>query len=407
MSVGRDELLRAYLRCRDRTERLAWPLSPEDQGLQAFADASPTRWHRAHTTWFFETFVLAPAGVEPLRPEWSVLFNSYYESVGPRHARPERGLLSRPSTAEVGAWRQQVDERMEALIAGADEPTLAAAEPVVRLGVAHEQQHQELLLTDLLAAFARHPRRPVSTAPPPRAPGPAPAQRWIGHPGGKVSVGADSGFRFDHEGPRHEVWLAPFELSSRLVTVGEWAAFARDGGYRTPSLWLSDGLALAREKGIDAPAYTRLEGDQVLVYGLHGEREADPSEPVLHLSFHEADALATWLGGRLPTEAEWEAVFACAIDDEHREERLVPDPATDDVFGVAWQWTRSGYEPYPGYRAAAGAIGEYNGKFMIDQQVLRGSSLFTPPGHSRPTYRNFWPARTRFQVTGLRIARQA
>ncbi|MCA9490756.1 MAG: ergothioneine biosynthesis protein EgtB [Myxococcales bacterium] len=403
--MQRQDLLDAYARTRDRTERLAWPLSPEDQGLQAFPDASPIRWHRAHTTWFFETFVLGPRGVEAHEPAWGVLFNSYYEAVGPRHARPERGLLSRPSTTEVGAWRQVVDERMTELLSTLDEDALAAVTPLVLLGLAHEQQHQELMLTDIVAAFARHPLAPVMLDLPDLPPVEPPGEGWIEHAGGQVRVGHEGpGFAFDNEGPAHDTWLAPFALQRRLVTVGEWAAFARDGGYATPSLWLSDGIARVRSEGWEAPAYTRLEGESVVVFGPHGEREASPDEPALHLSFYEADALATWLGGRLPTEVEWEVAFAGATDEPWRDERLIPAQSASP-FGTAWQWTRSAYEPYPGYRPAAGAVGEYNGKFMVDQQVLRGSSVFTPPGHSRPTYRNFWPARTRFQATGLRLAR--
>ncbi|MEZ4241675.1 MAG: ergothioneine biosynthesis protein EgtB [Myxococcota bacterium] len=414
---GRDALSAAFARTRARTEALAAPLSAEDQQLQAFADASPTKWHRAHTTWFWETFLLAPAGIAPEHPAWGVLFNSYYEAVGPRHLRPERGLLSRPSAAEIGAWRRLVDERVLEHLARVDEAQWEAVRGVVELGIAHEQQHQELLLTDILAAFARNELRPVYTDPigadaphPTRSPA---ASGWIEHAGGIARIGADgAGFAFDNEGPRHEVLLHPFALATRPVTVGEWAAFAADGGYHTPALWLSEGLAWVREHGVEAPAYTRREGEAVVVYGLHGEREAHPDEPVCHLSFYEADALATWLGGRLPPEAEGEVVATEAgAHDGRGEGALHPVPLAGagvvGLFGSVWQWTRSSYGPYPGFRAPPGAIGEYNGKFMCNQQVLRGSSVLTPPGHARATYRNFWPAPTRFQAAGLRLARDA
>lgn len=390
-------IVERFLGTRAYTETLAQPLSPEDQQLQVMASASPTKWHRAHTTWFFETFLLGPRGIPVYEPSWGTLFNSYYEAVGPRHARFERGILSRPTCAEIASFRRVVDEKVVDLAERED------CTAILELGIAHEQQHQELILTDILAAFDRNPLRPIydRAFPVPERVGGDPG--WVEHPGGHARIGLDAkgfgeaeaanpkGFAFDNEGPAHDVWLRPFALATRLVTVGEWAAFAEDGGYRTPSLWLSDGLDLVRSQGIEAPAYTRREGGRVVVYGLSGEREAHPDEPVLHLSFYEADALATWLDARLPTEAEWE----CSAFDPRIRQR-------DDT---AWQWTRSSYEPYPGFRAVSGALGEYNGKFMVNQRVLRGGSRFTPPGHLRPTYRNFWAPDTRFQVTGLRIAR--
>lgn len=402
-------MIERFLGVRARTERLAAPLTPEDQQLQAFASASPTKWHRGHTTWFWETFLLAPLGVPPEHPSWGVLFNSYYEAVGPRHARAERGLLSRPTAAEVGQWRAVVDDRVARTLAGLTPDRLAAVAPIVELGLAHEEQHQELILSDLLAAFDRSELRPVYTHRPRTPPATAAASRWICHPGGGVEIGATgSSFAFDNEGPAHRQWLAPFEIGSRLVTVGEWRAFADDRGYDTPSLWLSDGLGWARTHAVRAPGYLRRDGDVVTAFGLHGEREVHPDEPVLHLSYYEADALATWLGARLPTEAEWEVAAAGATD--ARPDDGVFDPpvvADGGWFGSAWQWTRSSYAPYPGFRAPPGAVGEYNGKFMVNQQVLRGSSRWTPPGHSRTTYRNFWPPDTRFQATGLRLARDA
>ncbi len=392
--VDRAATIARFVEVRARTERLAAPLSPEDQQLQAMPSASPTKWHRGHVTWFFETFLLVPHGVPPARPSWGVLFNSYYESLGRRHTRAERGLLSRPTAAEIGAWRRLVDEQVVALLERLDHGTWSAVAPIVDLGMAHEEQHQELILTDILAAFSRHPGRPVYDASFPIPDRHSGAIVWIEHEGGRGTIGAaedTSTFAFDNESPRHDVWLEPFAIADRLATVGEWAAFAADGGYETPSLWLSDGLDFVRAQRVRAPAYTERDGDVVAVFGLSGERVVHPDEPVLHLSFYEADALATWLGGRLPTEPEWEAAS----------DRLGQRDA------VAWQWTRSSYAPYPGYRPSAGAIGEYNGKFMVNQLVLRGGSDCTPPGHTRPTYRNFWYPDTRFQRTGLRLARDA
>ncbi len=403
-----------FVRVRARTEALAAPLSPEDQQLQSQPSSSPTKWHRAHTTWFFETFVLAPRGVAPVDPAFAYLFNSYYEAVGPRHARPQRGLLSRPSCTEIAAYRRAVDARVLAVIDRGEDPALAA---ILALGLAHEEQHQELLLTDALHALAQHPFAPrYREAAPALASAPPAALTFTPFAGGLVTIGhAGEGFAFDNEGPAHRAWLEPFALADRLVTVAEARAFAAEGGYRTASLWLAEGWDRVRAHGRTAPAYVDDRDGAWRVFGLDGPREPDPAEPAVFLDLYEADAIARWLGARLPTEAEWEhaargawsagnvlaeSVAASAL-------RPLPSPggALAQLHGDAWEWTRSSYAPYPGYVAAAGALGEYNGKFMVNQVVLRGGSCFTPPDHARTTYRNFWPADTCFQVTGVRLAR--
>jgi ergothioneine biosynthesis protein EgtB len=365
---------------------LAAPLSDEDAQLQSMPDASPAKWHLAHTTWFFETLVLTPhlRGYRVFDERWPRLFNSYYESLGPRHARPQRGLLSRPSLSEVKAYRQHVDAALADLLPQAS----SEARALIELGCHHEQQHQELLLTDILHAFSCNPLLPAYDATPP-AQAQAPTQAWLRHPGGIVDIGHDGdGFAFDNEGPRHAVLLAPFEISNRLVTCGEYADFVEAGGYREPLLWLSDGWAAVQSQGWQRPAYWLDDGR---VFGLHGVQPMDPNAPVMQLSFYEACAFAEWAGARLPTEFEWEAAS-----------RLPGFAQADDQ---AWQWTRSSYSPYPGFRPAAGAVGEYNGKFMVGQQVLRGGSLATPPGHARPSYRNFFAPAARWQFSGLRLAR--
>ncbi len=380
-----------YLCVRRHSLDLAAPLSAEDQCVQAMPDASPSKWHLAHTSWFFEALVLGPhaPGYRPHDERFARLFNSYYESLGPRHPRPQRGMLTRPSLAEVLSYRAAVDAAMLDFIGAADADSLAAAAPWVELGLQHEQQHQELLLTDALALLAINPLAPALRAGAPPAIAAAEAG-WVAHPGGEVMIGHDGeGFAFDNETPRHRVTLQPFEIGHRLVTNAEYQAFVDDGGYRRPSLWLSDGWAMVQAQGWTGPAYWR---DGGIAFGLHGEAPRDPSAPVLHLSFYEAAAYAEWAGARLPTEFEWEAAAA-----------LSAPPA--QCFGLAWQWTRSSYDPYPRFRPWAGAVGEYNGKFMVGQIVLRGSSLATPPGHARRSYRNFFPPAARWQFSGLRLAR--
>jgi ergothioneine biosynthesis protein EgtB len=381
-----------YRRVRQWTTALAEPLTPEDQVVQPMPDASPTKWHLAHATWFFETFLLLPfaADYRCYHPLFGTLFNSYYEAAGPRHPRPERGHLSRPTVAETMRYRDAVDRAMETLMAAA--PDWRRIDPLLRLGLHHEQQHQELILTDIKYTLFCNPLRPAygATAAAPQAL--APHSGWAEFPGGIVAIGhASEGFAFDNEGPRHEVLLRPFRLATRPVTSGEYLEFMADGGYREPRHWLSDGWAAVQQHGWQAPLYwEQTAGGAWHAFTLSGMQRLDPAAPVSHVSFYEAAAYAAWAGKRLPTEAEWEAAAV--------------SPGTAGGFGQVWEWTASPYVPYPGYRPAAGAIGEYNGKFMVNQMVLRGGSCATPAGHIRPTYRNFFYPSARWQFSGLRLA---
>jgi len=405
-----DLLAVRYPAVRRATEDLAAPLSPEDQTVQSMADVSPTKWHRAHTSWFFETFLLEPhqPGYLSFHPAYAYLFNSYYEGVGARYPRPRRGVVSRPGVAEVGRYRAHVDEAMGELLAGG--PGQSAAD-LVELGLHHEQQHQELLLMDIKHVLSCNPLQPayatVTVAPPSQEP---PA-RWVEHDGGLVEVGhgGDGGFAFDNESPRHRVHLEPFAVASRPVTCGEWMAFMDDDGYDRADLWLSDGWATAKADGWDAPLYWFKVVDDWWLFTLGGPQLVDPSEPVCHVSYYEADAFARWSGARLPTEAEWETAAPTTIDDGRFLDRTVlhPRPAAgaDVFFGDVWQWTSSAYSPYPGFEPAAGAVGEYNGKFMVNQYVLRGGCCVTPRHHIRATYRNFFPPSARWPFAGLRLAR--
>lgn len=372
------------------------PLSPEDCQVQSMPDTSPAKWHLAHTTWFFETFVLAPyeAGFVPHDPAYRVLFNSYYQAVGPQHPRPQRGLITRPDLADVLAYRRAVDERVAGVLSRGPAPAVLER---LTLGLHHEQQHQELLVTDLKHLLWQNPLAPAYAkgSPPPAAEaGPA---RWCAVEGGWTMAGhdpaTDGGFCFDNEGPRHRVFLEPIEIQDRLVTQGEWLAFMADGGYRRAELWLSLGWEWVQAEGRQAPLYWHRADPQApwQVFTLFGNQALDPHAPVLHLSYYEAEAYAHWAGARLPTEFEW----------EHAARSGVLQQAAD----MAWQWTRSAYAPYPRYRPAEGALGEYNGKFMCSQQVLRGGSLATPAGHARASYRNFFPPPAQWQFTGLRLAR--
>jgi len=393
VSDARSPWLARYREVRARTLELTAPLSPEDCALQSMPDASPAKWHLAHTTWFFETFVVAPRDQDYVAfdPAFKVLFNSYYNGIGDKHPRPERGLLSRPSLAAVLAYRAHVDRAMLACCeAAAHDASLAA---LIELGLSHEQQHQELILTDILHLMSRHPTHPaLYPAGARKSHRPADVE-WTAFPAGISHVGhAGSGFAFDNETPRHRVWLDAFELASRPVTNREFIAFIDDDGYRRPDLWLSLGWDTVVAQEWIAPLYWERHDAGWRAFTLQGMLDVEPDAPVSHISMFEADAYARWAGARLPTEFEWETAMSSP-----RAPR----------WGDVWEWTSSSYAPYPGFRAAAGAIGEYNGKFMCNQYVLRGGSIATPPGHARPTYRNFFPAEARWQWSGVRLARGA
>jgi len=404
-----------YCSVRDVTEQLAAPLSAEDQTVQSMPDVSPTKWHRAHTTWFFETFVLRDhvPGYRHYDERWTYLFNSYYEGEGDRHPRPLRGMLSRPALDEILAWRGHVDEALTRALPGLAPVALA----LVELGLNHEQQHQELMLMDMLATFAANPLLPAAWAADARiAAAAAPAPAWIEGREGIAAIGHDGGgFAFDCEGPRHRVFLQRHRLGARLVTNGEWLQFIADGGYAEPRLWLADGWEWVRRERIEAPLYWLRRDGGWQRFGLDGVGELVAAEPVCHVSYYEADAFARWAGARLPTEAEWEA--AAAAHDPRggnqldaagpvRAQAALPAVADDfQLFGDVWEWTGSAYLPYPGFAAAEGTVGEYNGKFMCSQMVLRGGSCATPRGHVRASYRNFFYPHQRWMFSGLRLAK--
>ncbi len=414
-AFGRDPLA-ATRAVRSATLALVEGLDPEDLMLQSMPQASPAKWHLAHTTWFFETFVLRPHRPRYRSPDdrYTALFNSYYVAVGPAHDRPARGVLSRPRLSQVLRYREHVDAELDAMLATGDVPPAVLA--VIELGLHHEQQHQELLLTDLLHAFAANPLAPAYRAVAASASQRAAAQSWHGHEGGAVAIGHDGqGFAFDHEGPRHEVLLRPFALAGRAVTAGEFLAFVQDGGYGRAPLWQSLGYDTARAQQWQAPLHWRLLDDGWQQMTLAGLRPLDLQAPVAHVSWFEADAYARWAGARLPSEAEWECMAAAhdpAIGNYVESGALQPrahagDGALAQLFGDVWEWTGSAYLGYPGYRPPAGALGEYNGKFMVNQFVLRGGSCATPASHMRASYRNFFDPAARWQFSGIRLARDA
>ncbi len=424
-----ESVLGRYQEVRDQTEALAAALTPEDQTVQSMPDASPTKWHRAHTTWFFEMFLLAEfqANFCAYSEGYPYLFNSYYEALGPRYPRPQRGLVTRPSASEVGAYRQSIDGHVAALLNETSGTNYGAVANLVELGINHEQQHQELLLMDIKHVLSFNPLRPAAypalasapTEPEERQPARSQQLAWTDFDGGVQEIGHPGGsFAFDNEGPRHRVFTEPFRIANNLVTVGQWLEFMADGGYERPELWLFDGWNMVRQDGWQAPLYWVPEGDGWQMHTLTGTRPILADEPVCHLSYFEAEAFATWADKRLPTEAEWELAATSALNNiDPRSDggghQFHPKPAcgTDgflnQLFTDCWQWTSSAYSPYPGFQSAKGAVGEYNGKFMSGQMVLRGGCALTPAGHSRPTYRNFYPPHSRWMMSGLRLVEDA
>jgi ergothioneine biosynthesis protein EgtB len=412
-----DTLARRFRALRAETEALAAPLSAEDQAIQSMPDASPTKWHLAHTSWFFETFVLeaAVAGYRPFDPAFRVLFNSYYQSVGEQYSRPHRGLLSRPALGEVLAYRRHVDRHVAALLA--KEPDLdASLREVVVIGLHHEQQHQELILTDVKHLLAQNPLRPAYRVNGPPPAGVAAPLQWLAFDEGLRVIGhAGPGFCFDNETPAHRVFLAAFELASRPVTNGEYLEFMAAGGYAEPRWWVSDGFQVVRDRGWLAPLYWEQRDGVWQVQTLGGPEPLRRDDPVCHLSWYEADAYARFAGARLPTEAEWEtAAEGVPIEGNLVEtgwlhpralEAGGPRREPTQLYGDVWEWTGSPYIPYPGYRPLPGSLGEYNGKFMANQMTLRGGSCATPRSHIRASYRNFFPPHARWQFSGLRLAR--
>ena len=417
---GRRDATRCarFMSVRDATRGLVGPLSAEDCAIQSMPDASPTKWHLAHTTWFFETFILARQDAQraPFHPAFRVLFNSYYNAVGEKHPRPQRGLLSRPSLDEILEYRHRVEQEVVGLVeAGKLDVELLA---LVDLGIQHEQQHQELILTDLKHMLSCNPLKPAYQKTWPLTAIQPVASSWVQVKGGERRIGNDGpGFAFDNETPRHTVWVDDFELASHPVTHGDFIDFIDDGGYRRPELWLSAGWDAVAGRNWEAPLYWERRGGRWHTFTLHGMAPVERNTPVCHVSFYEADAYARWADARLPTEAEWEiAATDAAPEGNFLESGALHPLAMRDasaggqvaqLFGDVWEWTRSDYAPYPGFKPAKGAVGEYNGKFMCNQYVLRGGSCATPAAHIRASYRNFFPADARWQFSGMRLARDA
>lgn len=404
-----DDLVRRFERVRSLTTELAAPLSAEDQAVQSMDDASPAKWHQAHTTWFFETFLLKPSlqGYREFDPFFNYLFNSYYEAVGERHPRPSRGLLTRPSLEEVSAYRSHVDLAMTNLLSTRLDPLTSA---LVDLGLNHEQQHQELLLMDIKHLFAQNPLRPAYRKCSDPASDVARSLSWLDYDGGVFEIGfAGPSFAFDNESPRHRVYLEPFLIADRPVNCGEWLDFIDDGGYQRAEFWLSEGWSTVQNEKWRAPLYWSDRGNGWEVFTLGGQRPINRADPVVHVSHFEADAFARWSGARLPTEAEWEIAADSAVEEHVLDLDVLhpraPETGSAGFIGDVWEWTGSAYLPYPGFRTAPGAVGEYNGKFMVNQHVLRGGCCATPRGHVRSTYRNFFPPSARWAFSGLRLAK--
>jgi len=406
-------ILERFDQIRAETEGLMASLSPEDMAIQSMPDVSPTKWHLAHSSWFFEAFVLQPiAGLSPYAAHYDYLFNSYYEEAGPRYPRSQRGFLARPSIDDVRRYRAHISAAMRTFILTASGNSWRKAASLVELGLHHEQQHQELILMDIKHVFSRTPLLPAYVASPQVPPTTVAPSKFIECLGGLVVVGhVGNGFAFDNESPRHKAWLEPYLLMDRLVTCQEYLAFIEDGGYMRPALWLSEGWDFIRTNEISTPLYWRRVGDVWRVFTLNGEEDMNLAEPVVHVSYYEADAYAKWSGRRLATEVEWEAAAANQspsgnlLSERQFHPRAAPNRnGLRQLFGDAWEWTSSAYAAYPGFKATEGAVGEYNGKFMSNQMVLRGGAAVTPANHIRATYRNFFPATARWCFSGIRLA---
>lgn len=417
--LSRESLIERYQRVRGFSEHLCKPLATEDYVIQSMPDVSPTKWHLAHVSWFWETFLLSAAlpDYRSLHPQYAYLFNSYYNSLGTRHCRPKRGLISRPTVQETYQYRHYVDEHVLTLLQTVDEQRLQALAPILTLGFHHEQQHQELLLTDIKHVFSCNPLYPAYLSSPLPQTTTVPALEWISYPEGLFWIGHEGdGFSFDNETPRHRQFVEAFLLASRTITNGDYLEFIEDGGYQTPTLWLSDGWRTVQAEAWDAPLYWEKRDGRWWTMTLHGLHEVAKHEPVCHVSYYEADAFARWAGARLPTEAEWEiAAQDVPLEGNFADQGLYhpvseASPASgkpSQMFGNVWEWTQSPYSPYPGYRPAPGAVGEYNGKFMCNQFVLRGGSCATSLSHIRSTYRNFFPPDAQWQFMGIRLAKEA